>query len=205
MASGSPRRAELLKSVGVSCSVRPTDVDETAKADEAPLLMVERLAISKARTDARSGELRLAADTIVIYQNQALGKPTSSGAAQKMLETLSDQTHQVATGVALLDVDSGRMESTVVVTEVSFFPIGTQEIADYIATGEPLDKAGAYGIQGRAALFVRAIRGCYSNVVGLPLAHTNQLFQKLGHDLRVLAAAGESRSNLETETLSPRT
>lgn len=170
--------------VGVEPTIRAADVDENPRPNERPLDLVRRLAVEKARTDFRPGELRLAADTVVIHQGQAFGKPDDDEDAARMLRLLSGETHQVASGVALFDVDSDRLESVVVTTDVVFSNLSEDEIATYVGSTETRGKAGAYAIQGRAALFVTEIRGSYSNVVGLPLAQTYQLFGRLGFDLR---------------------
>jgi septum formation protein len=184
LASASPRRRELLAAVGVQPIVRPPDVDESSLPDERPLDLVRRLAVDKTRTDCRPGELRLAADTVVIHQGEAFGKPLDDEDAARMLRRLSGETHQVASGVALFDVDHDRFESVVVTTDVVFAGLSEDEIATYIQSTEARGKAGAYAIQGRAALFITEIRGSYSNVVGLPLAQTYLLFSRLGFDLR---------------------
>ncbi len=163
--------------------VRPTDVDETPRPGEAPATLVRRLAVAKARADARAGELRLAADTVVALDDAIFGKPTDADDARRMLRALSDTSHEVVSGVALFDVDQDRLDSVVVTTEVTFARLGGDEIERYLATSEPFGKAGAYAIQGRAALYVEQLKGSYSNVVGLPLHATWSLFRRLGYTL----------------------
>lgn len=147
----------------------PVDVDEGVRDGEAPEPYVRRLALAKARAGAgaQPGALVLGADTIVVVDGRILGKPADGREATAMLEQLSGRAHIVLTGVAL--VGTATEEVRVSQTEVRFAPLSSAEIAWYVATGEPLDKAGAYGIQGRAGRFVDGISGSYSNVVGLPV------------------------------------
>ena len=184
LASASPRRRELLASVGLEpTQVRPADIDESPLPGEQAEAYVLRLAQGKARAIAHAGELVLAADTVVTIDGALLGKPRDSADAAGMLRRLSARGHGVATGVAVFDPVSGQLESRVEVTRVIFAPLDDAEIDWYVASGEPMDKAGAYAIQGRAALFVERIEGSYSNVVGLPLATTYQLLTAAGYPL----------------------
>ena len=171
LASASPRRAELLAAAGVPFDVDTADVDETPHDGEAPLDYVRRLAEAKARAVAvrHPARLVLGADTTVVVDGTILGKPVDAADAGDMLRRLSGRSHQVLTGVALVR-DGRTVEVDVAVTEVWFAPMTEADIDAYVATGEPMDKAGAYGIQGRAACFVTRIDGSYSNVVGLPVA-----------------------------------
>ena len=153
-------------------------------ADESIDEMVLRLACDKARADSKPGSLVLAADTMVMLDGLGLGKPDNAVQARAMLRRLAGRTHEVITGVALLDVDREKLVSEVEVSQVSIAEIDDGEIDWYVATGEPLDKAGAYAIQGLGALFVRSVNGNYSNIVGLPLPLTQALFRRLGFDLR---------------------
>jgi len=152
--------------------------------DESIAEMVLRLACDKARLEGPSGSLVLAADTMVMLDGLGLGKPENQAQARSMLRRLAGRTHQVITGVALLDVDRERLVSDVEVSQVSIDEIDDSLIDWYVATGEPLDKAGAYAIQGLGALFVSSVNGNYSNIVGLPLPLTQALFKRLGFDLR---------------------
>lgn len=165
LASQSPRRSELLKSAGIPFRVQAANIDETPLPGETPVEHVRRLAREKA--EAVPGELVLGADTVVVVDGQILGKPVSGADAVRMLELLSGRKHEVITGICL----KGR---EVVVdhesTGVFFAALTEQEIAEYVASGEPMDKAGAYAIQGLASRFVERIEGSYSNVVGLPVA-----------------------------------
>jgi septum formation protein len=176
LASGSPRRRELLEGLGVVFTVRPVDLDESPLPGEAPRDYVLRLAVEKAA--AASGELVLAADTTVVVDGQILGKPQDDDDARRMLRLLSGREHSVLTGIALgkaAEVDE---------TLVRFAPLSEAEIDWYVATGEPRDKAGAYAIQGLGSLFVEAVQGSYSNVVGLPIPRMYRLFARLGYDLK---------------------
>jgi septum formation protein len=158
-------------------------VDEKPGKSESPRDYVERLAETKARAQAEPGELVLAADTVVVQNGSLMGKPASREDARRMLRVLQDQEHHVLTAVAVLDVDAGRLALRTEDTQVRIGPLSDAQIDWYVATGEPMDKAGAYAIQGLGALFVESVEGNYSNVVGLPLPLTRQLFQELGHDL----------------------
>lgn len=179
LASASPRRRELLAQAGFSFEVKVSDAQETITEKE-PSRIVEELARRKAEAVAASEEnaLIIGADTIVAVDGHILGKPHSREEAFSMLSMLQGRAHQVYTGVALLSKQAGQEKRQVFSekTEVFMYPMTEQEIWDYIATGEPMDKAGAYGIQGRAAVYIRKIDGDYNNVVGLPIA---RLYQKM--------------------------
>ena len=176
LASASPRRRELLAQLGVAFDVHPPAIDETPRAGETPLVYVERLAREKARrvqADVGPDRVVLAADTTVALDGVILGKPTGAADAARMLRLLSGGTHTVHTGVAVARGE--RIESLVVSTDVVFDALADHDIAFYVATGEPLDKAGAYAIQGHGGVYVREVHGSVSNVVGLPLAETRRL------------------------------
>ncbi len=169
LASRSPRRREILENAGIPFVVRlPAEVDETPHAGEDPAAYVVRLAVEKARaTPAGPGEVVLGADTTVVIDGGILGKPEGGRDARRMLELLSGRRHEVMTGICL----RGSREITdLSVTGVWFRPMAPPEIAAYVASGEPSDKAGAYGIQGLASKFIDRIEGCYFNVVGLPIS-----------------------------------
>jgi septum formation protein len=196
LASGSPRRRELLAGLGLAFEVRPVDLDESVLPDEAPRDYVRRLAIEKGAARGEPGEVVLSADTTVVLDGEILGKPDDAAHARAMLGRIAGRRHTVYTGVALhLPAASGEPRRAVTVdrTEVRIAPLSESEIADYVATGEPLDKAGAYAIQGLGTLLVEAIDGNYTNVVGLPLPATAQLFRQLGLDLRLFAVAPTRR------------
>ena len=181
LASASPRRSELLSVVGIPFVVRAAEVDETPLPGEVPAALVERLARLKAAADVRPGELVLGADTEVALDGEVLGKPRDALDAAAMLARLAGRDHDVLTGLALATVD-GIARTAVEHTVVTLAPLGRREIDWYVATGEPLDKAGAYGIQGRAALFATAVHGSFTNVVGLPLATVYRLLREQGLD-----------------------
>ncbi len=191
LASASPRRRRLLAGLGLVFEVRPVDVDETPRDGEPPADYVVRLAREKAAARGASGELVLAADTTVVLDGELLGKPRGPDGARAMLERLAGRGHEVLSGVALFEPGSGREVSALESTRVEMAPMSGEEVAWYVATGEPLDKAGAYAVQGLGALFVDAVRGSWSNVVGLPIAATYRLFARLGHDLRAFRSAAE--------------
>lgn len=182
LASASPRRAELLRQLGLSFDTLPVDIDETPDPDEGPGDYVRRLAREKAQAgyqrSGRSDLLVLGSDTTVVLDNRILGKPDSDADARRMLQSLSGREHQVMTGVALATRHG--VEARVSVTDVRFRALDPREIDAYCATGEPMDKAGAYGIQGRGGVFVTAISGSYSAVVGLPLDITAGLLTDAG-------------------------
>ncbi|HWN44727.1 MAG TPA: Maf family protein, partial [Thermoanaerobaculia bacterium] len=178
LASGSPRRRELLEGLGVRFKVRPVDLDESPLPGEAPGDYVLRLATEKAAARVEPGELVLAADTTVVVDGEILGKPRDDEDARRMLRLLAGREHAVLTGIALgtaAEVDE---------TRVRFAPLSEAEIDWYVSTGEPRDKAGAYAIQGLGSLFVEAVEGSYSNVVGLPVPRMYRLFARLGYDLK---------------------
>jgi len=179
LASASPRRRELLGHLAVPFEAMSADVDERTEPSETPLAYVERLACQKAAVAAaaRPGALVLAADTAVVLGAEILGKPRDPAEAAAMLRRLSGRPHTVLTGIAV----AGRARaSRVVETTVHFRVLGEPEIAWYVATGEGADKAGAYAVQGIGGLFVRALFGSASNVVGLPLAETAELLEQAG-------------------------
>ena len=169
----------MLTQIGLPFRVVVSNIEEQVPPGLAPAEIVTRLAREKARAVAAglNAGLVLGADTIVVYQRQILGKPADQAEAAVMLQKLQGDTHEVYTGVALLDVASGRSATAYERTEVTFRPLSPEEIRRYVATGEPLDKAGAYGAQGRGAAFVERIVGCYNNVVGLPLSRLALMLQ----------------------------
>jgi septum formation protein len=182
LASASPRRAELLESAGIRFVVVPGHIDETPFPGEQPVDHVVRLAREKAAEVARREESRffVAADTIVLCDGEIMGKPRDNGDARRMLAKLSNRVHQVITGFAVLDATTNRTIIRAVSTDVTFKPLSEGEIDAYVATGCPLDKAGAYAIQGGAAYMVERIAGSYTNVVGLPLCEVVAALRELG-------------------------
>jgi septum formation protein len=169
LASSSPRRSEILRIVGWPFETVAVDVDESLKDGEKPEEYVERLALAKARAAAsrHANGLILAADTTVVIDKRILGKPFDAGEARQMLLALQGCWHQVLTGVALVSAETSQVAHEV--TEVRFAAMSAGEISWYVATGEPMDKAGAYAIQGQGARFIKEIKGDYFNVMGLPV------------------------------------
>lgn len=169
LASQSPRRGEILKQAGLAFLVRPAAVDETPRPGEGPDEYVLRVAEEKAlAVQAGPEDIVLAADTTVVIDGQMLGKPADAADAMRMLQMLSDRRHEVTTGICLKRGQRMQMDWTT--TKVWFAALSEQEIREYVASGEPMDKAGAYAIQGLACKFIDRIDGCYWNVVGLPIA-----------------------------------
>ncbi|HEX4498294.1 MAG TPA: Maf family protein [Thermoanaerobaculia bacterium] len=183
LASASPRRRELLGGLGLRFTIRSADIDETPRPGEDPAATVLRLAQEKAAAQAHSGELVLAADTVVVIDGELLGKPRDPEDARRMLARIAGREHIVLTGVALEEPDHDRRISEVASTRVRMAALTSDQIADYVATGEPLDKAGSYAVQGIGALFVEEIFGNYTNVVGLPLPLTSRLVREMGYEL----------------------
>jgi septum formation protein len=175
LASASPRRRELLTQAGLTFEVHPADIDESRLPNEPPAAYVQRLALEKAQAiHARFPDATiLGADTTVVLDGEIMNKPTSPADAERMLRTLAGRTHQVHTGLAVVTRSSHL--SHIETTDVTFSPISEANLAAYIASGDPLDKAGAYGIQGFAARWIPRIEGDYFNVVGLPIAATIRL------------------------------
>lgn len=181
LASGSPRRRELLRQMGITeFEVLPAGGEETAPEGLGPAALVEHLALQKAREvfALRSGATVIGADTVVALDGRILGKPRDEAEAAEMLAALSGRRHQVYTGVAVLSGDRALTHAEC--TEVEFRTLTPAEIGAYVATGEPMDKAGAYGIQGRACVFIRGIRGDYYNVVGLPVCAVHNMLAEIG-------------------------
>lgn len=190
LASGSPRRRQLLERLGLSFTVEPADVDESARPGEAAPEHVERLALEKARLVAAGhpGALVIGGDTVVVLDDAILTKPADAADAVGMLMRLQGREHRVETGVAAVLDD--RSATAVVGADVRFREFDRATAEAYVATGEPLDKAGAYGIQGRGSVFVESIRGDFFAVVGLPVARLSALLEDLGwrYDFRELVS-----------------
>ncbi|MBW8879169.1 MAG: septum formation inhibitor Maf [Acidobacteria bacterium] len=183
LASGSPRRRELLAGLGLRFTVRAVDLDETPGAGEPPEETVLRLAREKAAARAEPGELVLGADTVVVVDGELLGKPRDPADARRMLARIAGREHTVLTGVALEEPGRDRRVSALERSRVRMAALTPEEIEWYVSTGEPLDKAGSYAVQGIGALFVEEVHGNYTNVVGLPLPLTRRLFRELGWEL----------------------
>lgn len=192
LASGSPRRRELLGQLGLAFTVEAADVDETPLPGEAPDAYVLRLAQAKAEAVAarRPGALVLAADTTVVRDGRVLGKPADDADARGMLDSLAGRSHRVLTAVALAGAGQASVLLHLEETRVHMRSASPAELAWYVSTGEPRDKAGAYAIQGRGGFLVDRIEGSYSNVVGLPLAQTLSLLSRAGFPLPWAAGGG---------------
>ncbi|NNE95068.1 MAG: septum formation inhibitor Maf [Acidimicrobiales bacterium] len=191
LASASPRRVELLSQLGIRFEQAPVDVDESPLSGESAADMVDRLAVKKAcrsadliAADRSENVVVIAGDTTVLCDGAVLGKPEDDREARMMLAALSGRSHQVVSGVAVVDLDSGRTESAVAVTTVWMRELSSGDIQWYIDTGEHIGKAGAYAIQGAAALFVERIEGEYVNVVGMPIATVDRLLGRFDLQLR---------------------
>lgn len=193
LASQSPRRIELMDEAGFTCRVIPADIDETPHEGEQPLDLVGRLAKDKAlcvaSEHAHAGEIVVAADTIVTIDGVILGKPADAQDAKRMLRLLSGRTHQVATGVCVAranaagDAAEPVLQNFVEVTDVTFYALDKDTIEEYAQSGEPLDKAGAYGIQGKGGrMLVEKIDGDFYNVVGLPIARVARTIRDMQQD-----------------------
>lgn len=178
LASSSPRRRELLSLIGLEHEVLPADVDETLMPDEIPWAYAERLARAKAQKSAMAGTVSIGSDTIVVVDGDVLGKPKDEAEAAVTLRRLSGRSHKVMTAIAV--VLDGVVTSDVVEVGVTFRTLRDDEIEDYIRTGEPMDKAGAYGIQGYGATIVDAVDGDYFAVMGLPLNRMIRLLESVG-------------------------
>lgn len=181
LASGSPRRRELLTQMGLSFTVHPSHIDETLEPGLTPRQQVERLSLRKARDVSASlgaDTVVLSADTVVVLDGHILGKPADEADARAMLHSLSGRSHLVLTGVTVIGPKG--TETHCEETEVFFRVLSFREIDAYIATGEPMDKAGAYGIQGYAALFAEKLMGDYYNVVGLPVCQVGKMLRRAG-------------------------
>lgn len=184
LASASPRRRELLTSIGVDFEVLPSHVPEVHQEGEAPEEYVARLSRDKAHAIALQHPDRwvIAADTTVLLGEQLLEKPVDARDAERMLAAIAGKTHVVYTGVTLENVERDWRETRVAESEVRMLSLSAEDIAWYVKTGEPLDKAGAYAVQGIGAMFIDSIHGSYTNVVGLPLATLFQMLRRAGID-----------------------
>jgi septum formation protein len=182
LASASPRRADLLREAGIEIEIQPADVDERVLSGELPEAYVRRVAEAKGRAISLASPDRfvLAADTAVVIDDRILGKPSGPDEARRMLEMLSGRTHLVLSAVSLIRNGAPAVETEVDVTTVEFAVLSDGEISWYVASGESMDKAGGYGIQGLASRFVIGIDGSYSNVVGLPVARVYRMCRRAG-------------------------
>lgn len=203
LASSSPRRAQILREAGIVFEAAAAPVDETPQAGEPPQELVQRLAHWKAeavvkcmmQTPQMNGPaVILAADTEVVLDGRVLGKPASEAEALAMLRDLAGRVHDVITGVELIRLPDRAVRRAVELTRVTFDAMSDDEMRAYVASGEPMDKAGGYAIQGRAGRFIPRIEGCYFNVMGLPLARVHTMLRELGFSSSLAAGArtGES-------------
>ncbi|WP_333870139.1 Maf family protein [Desulforamulus putei] len=185
LASASPRRQELLANLGLEFEVRVSEVDETLDENMPAAQLVEKLAERKASAVAAqcTRGLVIGADTIVVLGDKPLGKPANREEAVQMLKSLQGRSHEVYTGLAVIDATTGQSVVTHQVTAVRFKPLTLEQIERYVDTGEPMDKAGAYAVQGKAAVFIEGIRGCYFNVVGLPVAKLADILKMFGVEI----------------------
>jgi len=186
LASASPRRHDLLTQAGIPHRIQPADIDETPMRGEAPLALSLRLAREKAlvvakRLGREPRQRVLGSDTIVVLDDDAIGKPENAEDAVRLLQRLGGRTHSVVTAVAVVDSASLEVWDVAVESRVSLREASEDEIRRYVATGEPLDKAGAYAIQGEGAWLVTGLEGSLSNVIGLPLEETRALLVRAGH------------------------
>lgn len=190
LASNSPRRAEILRNGGFEFEVRAADVDERLLPHESARAHVLRLAQAKTRSaasrlkDGPPNAIVIGADTVVVARGKILGKPRDANDARRMLRLLSGRVHRVLTGVSVLRIPDRKELHRIETTRVHFVKLSRQDIDDYIATGEPFDKAGAYGIQGIGGQFIDRIEGCYFNVVGLPLSRVSSMLGELARRKR---------------------
>jgi septum formation protein len=186
LASSSPRRAEVLRDAGIAFEICAAQVEESAHPGESVQAMVARLAEMKAREaveqigSSRGNCIVVGADTAVELGGEIFGKPRDAAHAREILAKLGGRTHQVLSGIFLIRLPDGAARSAVETTSVTFAPLERGEIEDYVASGEPMDKAGAYAIQGVAGRYISRLEGCYFNVVGLPLARLHTLLRGLG-------------------------
>lgn len=180
LASASPRRKEILENASVKFEVMASSIEELTLDSESPCQMVMRLAFEKGMDIAsrQKSDLIISADTIVVIDNTVLGKPENEIEARKMITSLSGRTHQVITGISLINLDNNKKIIDYVISNVKFKNLSEEDINDYIRTKESLDKAGAYGIQGYGALLVDEIQGDYFNIVGLPISRLSDLLKK---------------------------
>ncbi|AQS59964.1 Maf family protein [Desulforamulus ferrireducens] len=185
LASASPRRQELLANLGLNFEIKISDVDESLDEQTPPAQQVEQLAERKARAVAAqlTQGLVIGADTLVTLNNQVLGKPKDRREAIEMIKQLQGRSHEVYTGLAVIDAATDKAVITHQATAVRFKSLTMEQIERYVDTGEPYDKAGAYAVQGKASVFIDSIRGCYFNVVGLPVAKLADVLKVFGVEI----------------------
>ncbi|OGH99386.1 MAG: septum formation protein Maf [Candidatus Melainabacteria bacterium GWA2_34_9] len=183
LASASPRRKELLKSMGLEFEVIPSEIEENIENESFSPKLIENLAAEKAADVAKRTNFTaivIGSDTVVVINNKILGKPKDKKDAFIMLKMLSGNTHQVISAIAVIDTETRKILKDSVVSDVTFKQLSDEEINAYIETGEPMDKAGAYAIQGFAGMFVKSINGCYSNIVGISVFKLAEMLKEFG-------------------------
>jgi septum formation protein len=182
LASASPRRKDLLKQIGLEFNVITSNVDEDIQDYTSPEDLVEKLSYIKAEDVAKCTKkgIIIGADTVVVHNDKILGKPTNEEDAKIMLKALSGDSHRVITGITVLDVENEKCITTHVKTIVNFKKLSLAALEGYVASNEPFDKAGSYGIQGLGAVLVEKIEGCYFNVVGLPISRLAEVLKEFG-------------------------
>jgi septum formation protein len=185
LASSSPRREDILKQLKLKFTIVPGKIDESKYTETDPEKLVKKLALEKAKSvsDLVEDALIIAADTVVVYENEILGKPEDSEEAKEQLKLLSGKEHQVMTGIAVLSSETGELYVENNITFVKMLNISDEKIEKYVNTGEPLDKAGSYGIQGFGGLFVEGIKGSYYSVVGLPIHQLAEILDKFNYGI----------------------
>ncbi|KXS48248.1 MAG: Maf-like protein [Halanaerobium sp. 4-GBenrich] len=185
LASASPRREDILKKLDLKFTIVPSKIDEGEFTNNNPIELVKTLALEKAKSVSNLVEdaLVIAADTVVVYDQKILGKPEDEEAAKKMLQTLSDKHHQVITGIAVLNSQNKKSYVEYNITDVKMTNMTEKEIDSYVDTGEPMDKAGSYAIQGFGGLFVEEISGSYHSVMGLPIHQLAKLLDKFNYGI----------------------
>lgn len=186
LASASPRRREILTNLGLDFDIIPADIEETIDPFLDPAELVKNLALQKAAHVAKQigyPAIIIGSDTTVVIDNKILGKPANFNEAFDMLSTLSGRTHTVFTGICVIDTSENKIITDYEATEVTFKELSPEEIKDYISTGEPMDKAGSYGIQAIGSTLVVSVNGCYNNIVGLPVYKLSETLKEFGVDI----------------------
>lgn len=183
LASASPRRKDLLKSINLDFDIIPSNIEEDIKEKPFSYSLIENLALEKAQDvvkKIKEKAIIIGSDTVVVINNKILGKPKDKIDAKNMLKELSGQAHEVISAIAIIDTDTQKKLCSSVKSKVIFRDVSEKEIENYINTGEPMDKAGSYGIQGQASVFVKSIEGCYNNIVGISTYKLAEMLKEFG-------------------------